>query len=253
MDDAFVSELYRHPIKSHGREELSSVMLEAGRTMPGDRVWAVANHMTKVDRDSRAWMPPANFSRGSKCPGLMAINARLNDAAGTVTLTHHALGEITVNPDDPKQAQAMIDWAAAIMPSETMTSVFVARVPGRGMTDSSYPSVSINSHATLRAVAGKAEQAVSQLRWRGNIWLEGLAPWQELDWVGKTIRIGECELAVREPILRCAATTANPETGERDLDTLKLLRDNWGHQNFGVYAEVIKGGAIRRGDTATLV
>ena len=53
---------------------------------------------------------------------------------------------------------------------------------------------------------------------------------------------------VREPIRRCLATTANPETGQRDADTLQALQSGWGHQDFGVYCEVVKSGEIQIGD-----
>jgi len=39
-----VRALWRHPIKSHGREALTSVTLTAGQAMPGDRLWAVARN-----------------------------------------------------------------------------------------------------------------------------------------------------------------------------------------------------------------
>lgn len=243
-----VAEIYRHPIKSHGREALASVSLKAGKTMPWDRVWAVAHAAAKIGPDNPQWAMCANFSRGSKAPGLMAINAKLNEADGIVTLSHPDLGQISVNPDIPEQAQALIDWAAPAIPVDRMTSAFVTRVPGRGMTDTDYPSISILSHASLAALSQSAGQTVSPLRFRGNIWLDGLDAWAEWDMVGKTIRIGEVEFLLREPIARCAATTANPETGERDLDTLGLLRDGWGHQNFGVYGEVTKGGFVQTGD-----
>ena len=97
------------------------------------------------------------------------------------------------------------------------------------------------------------EQEISPLRWRGNIHLEGLDAWAEFDWVGKTIGIGSAEMEVREPIERCLATTANPETGKRDADTLGALNSNWGHQNFGVYAMVTKSGEIALGDAVTLL
>jgi uncharacterized protein YcbX len=54
-------------------------------------------------------------------------------------------------------------------------------------------------------------------------------------------------LQVREPIRRCKATTANPATGQRDLDTLGALNANWNHQDFGIYAEVTRTGAIAVG------
>jgi hypothetical protein len=47
-----------------------------------------------------------------------------------------------------------------------------------------------------------------------------------------------------EPIGRCRATEANPETGRRDAPTLAALEDGWGHTRFGVYAMVRKGGSM---------
>ena len=70
-----VTGLWRHPIKSHGREALTSVRLEAGATMPWDRTWAVAHDASDVD--GSAWAHCRNFTIGSKAPGLMAIDARL--------------------------------------------------------------------------------------------------------------------------------------------------------------------------------
>ena len=88
---------------------------------------------------------------------------------------------------------------------------------------------------------------LSPLRWRGNLWLNGLSPWQEFDWIGKTIQIGEAVFEVQEAIRRCLATTANPKTGERDADTLAAL-NTLGHQDFGVYATVVKSGVVQQND-----
>ena len=81
-----VTNIWRHPLKSHGREALEEVAMIAGQTMPGDRVWAVAHEASQAD--GTEWVPCTNFTRGSKAPGLMAINARLDDATGQLTLSH---------------------------------------------------------------------------------------------------------------------------------------------------------------------
>ena len=65
-----VTDIWRHPLKSHGREALDSVTMIAGQTMPGDRVWAVAHDASKADGSQ--WAPCANFTRGAKAPQLMA-------------------------------------------------------------------------------------------------------------------------------------------------------------------------------------
>ncbi|MDO7663218.1 MAG: MOSC N-terminal beta barrel domain-containing protein, partial [Planktomarina temperata] len=71
-----VTDIFRHPLKSHGREALQRVTLSQGAAMPWDRHWAVAHEASKAD--GREWAACANFSRVSKAPLLMAITARLN-------------------------------------------------------------------------------------------------------------------------------------------------------------------------------
>jgi uncharacterized protein YcbX len=102
--------------------------------------------------------------------------------------------------------------------------------------------------ASHRAVSQKIGRPVESERWRGNIWLDGLAPWEEFDWIGRDLRIGAAMLRIREPIVRCMHTTANPVSGIRDTDTLGALEDGWGHQDFGVNAEVVQSGTVSVND-----
>ncbi|MFV2033942.1 MAG: MOSC domain-containing protein [Halocynthiibacter sp.] len=244
-----VAHIWRNPIKSHGVEVLNSVELSAGKCLPWDRHWAVAHENS--DADGSSWVPCVNFSRGSKAPLLMAIKAQLDEASGRVRLSHPACEPLVFDPE--REAQALIDWAAPLMPEGRARSSRVIRVKGRGMTDTDYASVSVCNLASNRAVGAELGHEISPLRWRGNIWLDGLAPFEEFDWVGHRLRIGEAELEIRERITRCAATTANPETGRRDADTLGALKSGWGHQEFGVYAYVTRPGRVALDDEAELL
>lgn len=246
---ATVTALWRHPIKAHGREALEAVDLTAGQTMPWDRRWAVAHEMAQVDGSE--WAPCQNFNRGSKVGALMGINSRTDEATGIVTLTHPDRPEFSFDPD--RDQDAFLDWVRPLMPENRAQSTRVVRVEGRGMTDTDYPSVSLLNLASHAEVAAKTKPDLSPLRWRCNIHMDGLQAWEEFDWIGKTVRVGEVELQVKEPIVRCLATTANPETGVRDADTLAALNTGWGHQDFGIYAQVTKSGRIAVGDTVGLV
>jgi uncharacterized protein YcbX len=238
-----VTSLWRHPVKSHGREGLASTTLVEGQTMPGDRVWAVAHEHSRAD-DS-AWAPCVNFSRVAKAPALMAITARLDDESGKVTLSHPERTDLTLDPD--RDGPALIDWVKPLVPADRAAAARIVRVPGRGMTDSDFPSVTLCNMASHRAVEQRLGHPLSIHRWRGNIWFDGLPLWEEFDWLDREVQIGEAVLRVRERTDRCAATTANPETGRRDADTLGTLA-TWGHQDFSVRAEVIRGGTINIGD-----
>jgi len=250
---AQVAEIWRHPIKSHGRESLSRVLLSEGRTMPWDRRWAVAHEMSNFDTDNPQWAPCQEFSRGSKAPKLQAITARCDLPYQKVILSHPKLKDLRIDPDDEADSHEFIQWVMPLCPGNRALPARLVRAPQRGMTDTDYPSISIINMSSHRAVAQKLGRDISHLRWRGNLILEGLAPWEEMEWVGKKLKIGLAEVEVVEPITRCLATTASTRTGERDADTLGALNDGWGHQLMGVYARVTRKGDVNQADTVELL
>jgi uncharacterized protein YcbX len=219
--------------------------------MPWDRCWAVAHEASPAD--GSAWVPCVNFSRGSKAPKLMAINAKLDETAQTLTLSHPDRKGFTFQPDDIRQLSGFLAWIRPLMPSDRAQSARIIRLQDRGFTDTDFASISINSHASLRALSERVGLPLSPLRWRGNIWLDDLEPWAEHNWIGQQFRIGTVQFEGVEPIVRCLATTANPQTGKRDADTLGALNDGWNHQNFGLYAHVIESGEISIEDTLELL
>lgn len=244
-----VAELWRYPIKSHGRERLETVTLTLGQTLPWDRHWAVTHEASRFDPDDPRWVMCRNFMIGVATPSLTAIWAEFDADNGTITLTHPQRDPITFRPDVPTDAGRFLEWVRPICPDAGRTPTGIVTAGDRGMTDSAYPSISILNRASHDAVMDQLQTDLAPERWRGNIWVEGLEAWAEFDMTGRDIQIGDAILSVQEPIRRCMATAANPATGVRDVDTLKALRDGWDHQHFGVYAVVKTGGRISTGDS----
>ena len=245
---ATLAQIWRHPIKSHGAEALDEVTLREGECLPWDRTWAIAHEAAKADGST--WSHCANFSRGAKAPALMAVSAAFDPKAETITLSHPDQPPLTVRPDD--DPEALVAWSRPLIPEGRATSARVVRVAGRGMTDTPFPSISVLSLTSLKILSQKLGQTLDPRRFRGNFWIEGLDPWEEFEWIGRTLRIGEAEMKVAERITRCLATAANPETGHRDADTLGALEEGWDHRDFGVYAEVTQGGTVHVGDPVTV-
>ncbi|KMK68222.1 MOSC domain-containing protein [Puniceibacterium sp. IMCC21224] len=245
---ARVTDIWRHPIKSHGREALDTVTLSAGQTLPWDRVWAVAHE--KSDADGNIWVPCQNFSRVSKAPQLMALTATLDEATEVITLRHPARPDLRLAPD--RDGDAFLDWVKPLMPENRAQSARIIRSRERGMTDSDFASVTLCNMSSHRAVEQKLGQPLSIHRWRGNIWMDGLAPWEEFDWMDREVQVGNAVFKVRERTERCVATTTNPDSGVRDADTLGTLR-SWGHSDFSVRAEVVRSGDVSLGDPVRLL
>jgi hypothetical protein len=59
-------------------------------------------------------------------------------------------------------------------------------------------------------------------------------------------------LNVTVPITRYSAINVEPGTGAQTLNLLLALARGFGHQQCGVYAQVLTGGAVAVGDTAVL-
>ncbi len=88
--------------------------------------------------------------------------------------------------------------------------------------------------------------------------LEGGRAHEEDTWVGGRVELGETILRISAPVPRCAMTTHDPETGQRDLDTLRAIKDYRGLVNgkdlmFGVWGEVERPGTIRLGDRVSVL
>ncbi|MGJ8595890.1 MOSC domain-containing protein [Sulfitobacter sp.] len=243
-----VTALWRHPIKSHGREALKRVTLTKGLAIPYDRLWAIAHDAAKADGSE--WAACQNFSIGSKSPALMAITAEFDEVSETITLRHPARPDLTVQPDTDHAK--LLDWVLPLADPNRPQPSQVFRLNQRGFTDTPYASVSLNNHASHTAVEGLTQSPLQTERWRGNIWFQGAAAWEEFEWMGRELRLGTAILKVEDRIQRCKATTANTDTGERDIDTLKAL-NTLGHQDFGIYATVLQTGNVAIGDQLELV
>ena len=100
--------------------------------------------------------------------------------------------------------------------------------------------------------------AVDARRFRMLIELVGGRAHEEDTWAGSRIGLGTAVIEVTAPVARCAMTTHDPDTGARDLDTLRAIKDYRGLVQgkdlmFGVEGEVVEPGTIRIGDEVRLL
>ena len=243
---ATLAALYRHPVKSLGAEALERVALTVGAPLPWDRVWAVA-HGASDWRDGN-WAPRGNFVAQAHVPECARITVGWDAGARRLTLAHPLRPAIALDPDTDEGADALTGWLAPLAEGARPGPYLLARRTDGAMTDMAEPWVSILSTASLRALEQVAGASLAHVRFRGNVWLDGLAPWEEFDLVGREIALGTARLRVVERIERCNAPAASPETGTRDVPVTSILARRWGHRDFGVYAEVIAGGEVALGD-----
>lgn len=129
----------------------------------------------------------------------------------------------------------------------------VVRTDRPGGTRSAHPATLVTDGSLARLGAELGVESVDPRRFRMLIDLEGGEAHEEDGWVGGRVALGEAILRISAPVPRCAITTQHPDTGARDLDTLRAIKEYRGLANgkdllFGVWGEVERPGTIRVGD-----
>ena len=241
-----LAQIWRHTVKSVGCEPLERVTLFAGAPLPHDRRWAIAHGASEWNANAPGWAACNNFLRVTQIPALAAVSAQFEEETGALTLSHPARPTNTFRPASREGAVALLEWIAPLAADGRPGPYRLAHAPS-AMTDAPEPYVSILSLDSLRALSQRLEATLDPRRFRGNLWVEGWRPWDEEELIGRTFTVGPARLRVVEPIGRCRATEANPDTGRHDAPVIDTLREARGHTAFGLYAEVVEGGEIVRG------
>ena len=111
-------------------------------------------------------------------------------------------------------------------------------------------NVSLISEQTVARIAEESQTEANPWRFRPNLLvnLEGGAPFDELKWVGRILRVGEkARVAVTQVDQRCVMITLDPATSERAPQILKTVVQQH-NQCAGIYGTAITPGEVRAGD-----
>ena len=245
--------LHRYPVKGLSGQPLQTIDVPTGGCLPLDRAWALAHGASQYDPGDPAWVPKRNFLTLVRHARLAALTVSLDETSGMLVIARDGKPVARGNIDTAVGVGLINQFFAAYMKDEGVGAPKLVRAPGIHFTDSREPFVSIINAASLADLARVARGPVDPTRFRGNLLIDGVEPWAEMQWPGRTLAIGDVRLRVVEPIGRCAATTVNPETAERDLNVPGLLSDGYGHTDCGVFVEVTQGGRLAVGDTLSLL
>ncbi len=286
MKIGIVQQVWRYPVKSMGGEVLQSVDLTRNG-IPGDRAWAVRDEVRGGIRGAKVFpaLMTLNAHYGEP-PALEGSSpASITFADGSVHSTtdeginqqlSEVLGhEVTLWPLVPAE---MLDHYRRGEPVhedlETELRAMLGREPGEPLPDiglfppkvaefasppgtyfDAFPLLLL-SDASLEEMERRAEGSSFDVRrFRPNLLISETAsstPFPEMDWRGRRLRVGEAILEVTIECPRCVMVTHGFEDLPADAQIMRsLVREAGG--SLGVYATIVKAGAVRSGDAVDLL
>ncbi len=248
-----IASLYCYPVKGLSPEALDSADLEAGGYFPGDRLFAIENGPSGFDPAAAEHLTKIKFLMLMRNERLARLKTRFDPATSVLEVSQG--GRVVAAGDVRTGAgrQAINGFFSAYCAAELRGPAQLMQAPpGFRFMDSRNGFVSIIDLASVAAIAGAAGRAsLDPLRFRANVYTQGLGAWGEFDLVGQKIRLGGATLEIIKRIDRCAATDVDPTAGVRDLAVVGLLEQRFGHHDCGVYARIVTGGVIKKGDLLT--
>lgn len=245
-----IASLHRYPVKGLSPESLSRVVLEEGAYFPGDRLYAIENGPSGFDPDEPQHQPKIRFLQLMKNEALARLETRYDDASGVLSIRDGGkpLAEGALGTEEGRLAIAAA-LEAFLPAAERRGALRLLAAPhGFRFTDSRTGFVSLINRASVQALEERLGRPVDPLRFRGNLLVDGLGPWEEFSLVGRSLEgPSGVRLSVTKRIDRCAATAVEPGTGLRDLPIVRTLMEAWGHVDCGVYAQITHGGVLAEG------
>ena len=230
---ARVAALYRYPVKGLTPEVCEVLSIGADGRVLGVR-------FADTEAPDEEWTPKAGMLILMNTPGLAHLQVQFDDTAGRlrIGLPGGAVVDEALDDDGRERIAAALAAYAASLPENPLRDHperRPLRIVGDGRTpryhDARAGEVTLHSRESLAALADVlGDTDLSELRFRSNVAVEGLEPWEELDWVERGVRIGGVRFEVSRGKGRCLATHANPRTGERDHQIMTTLTHAFGQK-----------------------
>jgi uncharacterized protein YcbX len=245
-----IHSMYIAPVKALALTPIERGLLDKPG-IAGDRAFYIINEYGEM------------FSQREH-PALVQVVPAYDVASGQLTLTFPDGATVRGVPE-PGEAVSTAFWGSRPVAGRVVDTqwndalsefvghaVRLVKADSVGSAFDGFP-LSMCSLASLGALAKAAEvDAVDGRRFRQNLYIEGTAAHGEDEWLGGEVRVGQAVVRVKMRDSRCRVTTQSPDTGEWDLNTLKIIASYRSDQpkevNFGVYCTVAQPGEAAIGD-----
>lgn len=251
MSDTKIAEIYTYPVKGLTGAKQQHTALTAGQCLPFDRAWAIEAGSRKFDPANPSYFPKANFLMLMRDEKLAALDTTFEGDSNVLTVFRGGKQVARGCLNDKLGCQLLEQFFAAYAKDSLRGGApRIVSAENHSFTDVPAKWVSLINLASVKDVERVARKPVHPMRFRGNIYLDGLEPWEEFNWLDRTLSIGGVPmLEVTERTTRCAAINVDPETGARDMSLPRTLDVGFGHKDCGIYARVVADGQIAVGDT----
>jgi uncharacterized protein YcbX len=174
---ATIAAIYRYPVKGLSAEVLERVHLTPGAYLPQDRRFAIALGATKFDPDHPGWLPKTAFVMLMRDEALARLETRLDSETGRLSIARGGRVLLDAPIGEPDGGRRV----AAFLEGRVKGPLRVVAAPGHTFADARRkPNATIDQYVSLiglasaRTLEAAIGAAVDPLRFRANLYFDGL-------------------------------------------------------------------------------
>ena len=247
------------PVKSVSFQSIEKCKIKKNIGIIGDRIFAFA---TGLDQDQAKLFEKSPDERKGKwnkiltlknSPALNKYNFEFKDEKLTFIIKDKEILSIDINQLSEREA---LSNKISELESSLKQPIVLMKNDVFPFFDTSISkkvdfvnSVSLLNTQSINDFENKTNKKIETSIFRGNICIDGVEPWKERDWIGKTIKINNVLFKVEKNIPRCVAINLKPKTDDNSFNLLQLLKKNYNHFDMGIYLTALDDGEISIGNT----
>ena len=246
------------PVKSVSFQSVKNCKIKKNIGIIGDRIFAFAKDLDTEQAKLFEKNPEERKGKWNKVltlknsPALNKYNFIFEDEKLTLTLKDKEILSININQSSEREA---LSNQISELESSLKQPITLMKNEDFPFFDTSISkkvdfvnSVSLLNIQSINDFEKKVNKKIEASIFRGNICVDGIDPWKEREWIGKTIKINNVSFKVEKNIPRCVAINLKPQSDDNSLNLLQLLKKNYNHFDMGIYLTALNDGKINTGE-----
>jgi uncharacterized protein YcbX len=250
------------PVKSVSFQSIEKCKIKKNIGITGDRIFAFAKDLDleqvklfekSADERKGKWNKVLTLKNS---PALNKYNFIFNDEKLTLTFKDQEILTIDINKLNEREA---LSHKISELESSLKQPITLMKNHELPFFDTSISkkvdfvnSVSLLNIQSINDFAKKINKKIEASIFRGNICFDGIQPWKEREWIGKTIKINNVSFKVEKNIPRCVAINLKPRSDDNSFNLLQLLKKTYDHFDMGIYLTALDDGEINIKDTINI-
>ena len=253
-----ISSIHYYPVKSLSSSNLKKSFIKKKLGILNDRIFAFSRNIDYEKSKLIERIPNKrklnNFLTLKNTPVLNKYKFLFEKNKLTLFKDYKEI--ISISSDNPNQFNLICNKLMELEESLIKPIFFLKNqiYPFFDTTHSNKTSntISLININSIKDLVKKTNEIIEYERFRGNIYVNGIDPWEERNWIGKNIEINKVKFKVQKHISRCSATNLKPKTDNVTINLPMALKKHFNHIDMGIYITPLDDGEINIGDQVIL-